>query len=314
MSNYRRKLMSKNGEVAMLLAREFISYDEGDRIKTIKDYAENFNTGRGTVQSAIKFLEREGAISLESRGHLGTFILSVNHKKLWDISDFKVIMGVMPLPYSKRYEGLATGLYKAFEKADIPFSLAFMRGAEKRIEALDLGKYDFAITSKLAAIHEREKFEFIDIIHNFKEYSYVGQHIIIFRDNEEKVIRDGMRVGIDPDSPDQSLLTKYECKGKNVKYIETSYSQIMDKLKNNKIDAAVWNKDEVDEKRKNLNYNIQPLTNSKSLDMNEVDTIAVMVINNENSDFKKIIDKFIAMDYIEEIQEQVLNGNIIPMY
>ncbi|NLW41295.1 MAG: GntR family transcriptional regulator, partial [Tissierellia bacterium] len=67
MQSSKRKLMSKNGEVVMLLAREFISYDVGDRIRTIRDYAEIFNTGRGTVQSAIKLLESEGAIRLESR-------------------------------------------------------------------------------------------------------------------------------------------------------------------------------------------------------------------------------------------------------
>ncbi|WP_317920462.1 GntR family transcriptional regulator YhfZ [Tepidimicrobium xylanilyticum] len=304
--------MSKNGEVAMLLAREFISYDVGDRIRTIRDYAEIFNTGRGTVQSAIKLLESEGAIRLESRGHLGTFILSVDFNRLWSIADFGVVMGVMPLPYSKRYEGLATGLYKAFEKANIPFSLAFMRGAEKRIQALDMGKYDFAITSKLAALHEKDKYEYIDVVHIFNEGSYVGEHIIIFRDNNINRIEDGMRIGIDPASPDQFLLTQYECEGKNVKYIETSYNQIVEKLKNKEIDAAVWNEDEIREK--GLKFNIKKLTNQKSLEVNKKDTAAAMVINNENLEFKKIIKKYIDMNYIEEIQEEVLKGNIIPMY
>lgn len=312
MQSSKRKLMSKNGEVAMLLAREFISYDVGDRIRTIRDYAEIFNTGRGTVQSAIKLLESEGAIRLESRGHLGTFILSVDFNRLWSIADFGVVMGVMPLPYSKRYEGLATGLYKAFEKANIPFSLAFMRGAEKRIQALDMGKYDFAITSKLAALHEKDKYEYIDVVHIFNEGSYVGEHIIIFRDNNINRIEDGMRIGIDPASPDQFLLTQYECEGKNVKYIETSYNQIVEKLKNKEIDAAVWNEDEIREK--GLKFNIKKLTNQKSLEVNKKDTAAAMVINNENLEFKKIIKKYIDMDYIEEIQEEVLKGNIIPMY
>lgn len=312
MQSSKRKLMSKNGEVAMLLAREFISYDLGDRIGTIRDYAESFSTGRGTVQSAIKLLESEGAVKLESRGHLGTFILSMDFNKLWSIADFGVVMGVMPLPYSKRYEGLATGLYKAFERAKIPFSLAFMRGAEKRIQALDMGKYDFAITSKLAALHEKKKYQYIDVVHIFKEGSYVGEHIIIFRDNNMDKIEDGMRIGIDPASPDQFLLTQYECQGKKVEYIKTSYNQIIEKLKNEEIDAAVWNKDEI--KEKGLKFNIKKLSNQKSLEINKKDTAAAMVINSENIEFRMIIKKFIDMDYIEEIQEEVLKGNIIPMY
>ena len=306
------KLMSKNGEVAMLLARELISYNVGDRIRIVGDYAESFNTGRGTVQSAIKLLENEGAIRLESRGHLGTFILSIDYKQLWNISDFGVIMGVMPLPYSKRYEGLATGLYKTFEKADIPFSLAFMRGAGKRIQALDMGKYDFAITSKLAAIYEKDQFEFVDLMHIFKEGSYVGEHIILFRDNDVNEIEDGMRIGVDTTSPDQFLLTKYECEGKDVKYIETSYNQIVEKLKNKEIDAAVWNEDEI--KEKGLEFNTHKLRNPKSLEISKNDTRAVMVINNNNLDLKNIIKKFIDMEEIENIQEKVLEGQIIPMY
>lgn len=312
MYSCKRKLMSKNGEVAMLLARELISYGVGDRIRTVGDYADNFKTGRGTVQSAIKLLENEEALKLESRGHLGTFVLTIDYKKLWNISDFGVIMGVMPLPYSKRYEGLATGLYKAFEKADIPFSLAFMRGAGKRIQALDFGKYDFAITSKLAAAHEKNKFEFIDVMHIFNEGSYVGEHKILFKDDGVNQIEDGMRIGIDTDSPDQFLLTKYECEGKNVKYVETSYNQIVEKLKNKEIDAAVWNEDEI--KEKGLKFNMHKLKNPKSLEINKNDTMAVMVINNNNLELENIIRKFIDMDFIEKIQTKVLDGTMIPMY
>lgn len=309
---YKRKLMSKNGEVTMALAREFISYDIGDRIKTIEEYADNFGTGRGTIQSAIKFLRDEGAIELESRGHLGTFILSMDYKKLWNISDLGTIMGVMPLPYSKRYEGLATGLYKAFEIADIPFSLAFMRGASKRIETLDFGKYDFAITSKLAAIYEQNNFSSIEIIYEFGEKSYVGEHIVLYKDGNAYKIDDGMRVGIDLASPDQFLLTKYECEGKSIEYVETSYNQIIEKLENEEIDAAIWNEDEIIEK--GLKHNISKLKNPKSLEVDEQAATAVMVTHKDHAEIQNIIRKFINMEIIKNTQKQVISGDIIPMY
>ena len=254
MQYYKKKLMSKNGEVTMGLARELISNDVGDRIKTVEQYADNFGTGRGTIQSAIKFLRDEDAITLESRGHLGTFILSMDYKKLWDISDLGTIMGVMPLPYSRRYEGLATGLYKAFEMAAIPFNLAFMRGASKRIETLSFGKYDFVISSKLAPIYKQREYPSIEIIYEFGKNSYVGEHMLIYKGDEGCKIDNGMRIGIDPTSPDQFLLTKYECEGKNVKYVETSYNQITEKLENGEIDVAIWNEDEIIEK--GLKYNM----------------------------------------------------------
>ena len=311
MDYYKRKLMSKNGEVTMYLAREFIIHDIGDRIKTVEEYADNFGTGRGTIQSAIKFLRDERAIDLESRGHLGTFMLSMDYKKLWDISGFETIMGVMPLPYSKRYEDLATGLYKAFEMANIPFSLAFMRGAGKRIETLGFGKYDFAITSKLAVDPKHSNFSSIEIISELGQESYVGKHVIIFADKKQNKILPNMRVGIDPDSIDQLILTKYECQGLKVDFVEISYAQIFHNLKNNLIDAAIWNGDELNEQL--LDYGIVPLSNGNSNNEKE-DTIAVIVANKDNKILKDILTKRIKIEEISKVQEKVINGTMIPSY
>lgn len=259
----------------------------------------------------LNFYEFEGAIDLESRGHLGTYILFIDYKKLWAISDLGTIVGVMPLPYSKRYEGLATGLYKAFEIADIPFSLAFMRGASKRIEALRFGKYDFAITSKLAVAPGHSKVSSIEVISEFGEKSYVGKHVIIFADKKQNKILPNMRVGIDPDSIDQLILTKYECQGLKVDFVEISYAQIFHNLKNNLIDAAIWNGDELNEQL--LDYGIVPLSNRNFNNENE-DTIAVIVANKNNKMLKDILTKTINIEEISKIQEKVINGTIIPTY
>lgn len=312
MNNYKKKLMSKNGKITIQLAREMLTFQDGARIETVGKYAERFNIARGTVQSALKFLQEIGAIGLESRGHLGTYIIKIDYKKLWEVADFGVIMGVMPLPYSKRYEGLATGLYKTFEKAEIPFSLAFMRGATKRIEALTLGRYNFAVISKLAATLEMRKSSDIEIVHEFREGSYVGNHVIIFRNNKESQICDGMRVALDTTSIDQAILTSYECEGKDVEYVDTPYNQILQKLKNNEVDAAIWNVDEIQEK--NLEYNICPLSNPKTKEIDKEDTIATIVVSKDNIDFGDILKKFIKMNEVEETQGKVMNNNIIPIY
>jgi hypothetical protein len=312
MGNYQSKLMSKNGKVIMQLSRELITCNIGERIKTVEEYANIFRTGRGTVQGGLKFLEEEEALKLESRGRLGTYIVKIDYEKLWSISNFGTIMGVMPLPYSKRYEGLATGLYKAFEKAKIPFSLAFMRGASKRLEALKLGKYDFVVTSKLAVNVEMSYFSNIEIAYEFGPKSYVGQHVVIFREKNVTQIEDGMRIGIDTSSPDQYLLTKYECEGKKVEYIETSYNQIIKKIESGEINAAIWNEDEI--KEKGLNLNICSLKNVKTINISNMDTIAALVVNKNNDDFKNVVSKFINMNIIKHIQNEVLDGKLIPSY
>lgn len=307
-----KQLLSKNGRAIMLLSQEMFSYEVGDRIRTISDYVELLGTSRGTVQSAIKFLQEERCIRLESRGHLGTFITEMNHKQLWEYSDFGVIMGAMPLPYSKRYEGLATGLYKAFEEKEIPFSLAFMRGANKRIEALNFGKYNFAILSKLAAETQRNSHHDLHIVHEFQPGSYVGNHVVVFRNSRVHRIEDGMRVGFDASSIDQSMLTEVECEGLDVAYVATPYNQILQKLEMNEIDAAIWNVDEI--KEKNLDFHIQPLQKEQARELDHKGTIATIVVSQDSMVIGRIMQRLLELDAVEEIQKQVIEDKMIPVY
>ncbi|STI93804.1 amino acid transporter [Escherichia coli] len=53
----------------------------------------------------------------------------------------------MPLPYTRLYEGLASGLKAQFD--GIPFYYAHMRGADIRVECLLNGVYDMAVVSRL---------------------------------------------------------------------------------------------------------------------------------------------------------------------
>lgn len=312
MSFYRNKLISKNGIAIISLSREIFTLDVGDRIKTVEQYSEELKLGRGTIHSALRFLQKEKAITLESRGHLGTFISFIDYKKLWSIGDVGTIIGVMPLPYSKRYEGLATGLYKNFEAANLPFGLAFMRGATQRIEALYSERYNFAVVSKLAASLEIEKSNDIEILYEFPENSYVGRHVVVFGDKNQKEITSKMRVGIDPYSLDQIVLTNYECEGKDVEFVEISYNQIFNNFKNNVIDAAIWNGDELLEKGEN--YGIAPLSNEKSINISKEDTIAVIVVMKNNNIIKEILSKFIDGKEVSKIQKQVIDDKITPMY
>ncbi len=307
-----KKLMSKNGVVAVLLAREFISRLPADRIQTVGAYAKRFKTGRGTVQAALKLLQEEGAVTLESRGHLGTFITDLDYQMLWKLAGLGSMRGVMPLPYCKRYEGLATGLYKAFEAAALPFNLAFMRGAHKRAEALAAGDYDFAVTSELAAGYERRQFGNLEILRLFGVGSYVGGHKIIFRDSLRHKLEAGMRVGIDRYSPDQFLLTKYECEGIEVEYVETSYNQILNKLNSGQIDAAVWNKDEILEKR--LNYTMGGLSNPQSVEVSAQAARAVLLVSRERAEIKTVLLRSLKCGTVEETQAEVLSGRLIPKY
>lgn len=307
-----KDLLTKNGIAVTLLSREFLSIKKSERILTIGEYSKKYNLGRGTIQSAIKYLEDNDAIKLDPRGHLGTFVEEINYKKLWDFAGLSIISGVMPLPYSKRYEGLATGIYKAFDKENIPFNMAYMRGSERRIDALENGKYDFAILSMLAAKLNIESGKNIDIVEDFGLNTYVNSHKIIFSDDRKKEIENGMRVGLDPTSIDHFILTCYECQNKDVEFVELSYNQIISNIINKKIDAAVWNYDEILDR--GLQINNIPLRSKKSIEINADNTKAVIVVAKDNWGINKIIERFINKNEVINIQNDVLSNKILPEY
>ncbi|SHJ33136.1 Helix-turn-helix domain-containing protein [Clostridium amylolyticum] len=303
------KLMQKNGIIAVTLAREFLSNEVGDRILTVAQLAEKYSTARGTIQSALKFLQDYEAISLEARGHLGTFITSINYIKLLDVADIKTILGVMPLPYSKVYEGLATGLYNTLVTSNISVGLAYMRGANTRVEALREQRYDFAVISKLAAQHYISEGHDIEIIDEFGDFTYVNEHILMFSKGSKNTIEDGMKIGIDYSSLDQVILTKYHCQGKNVEFVPLIYSQILNSILRGEIHAAIWNKDDLQDR--DIKIPFKPINNSI---FSYKDTNAVIVANTENSSFNTLLKKFINKEKVLDIQKKVINGEITPNY
>jgi DNA-binding transcriptional MocR family regulator len=307
--NIKLQLMQKYGLVTIKLAREFITMTVGDRINTIAEYAAKYETARGTVQAALKLLEENKAVRIEPRGHLGTFITNINYEVLWEYTDFSTIMGVMPLPYSKLYEGLATGLYKEADNGNFPFSLAYMRGAENRIKALSKGRYDFAVVSKLAAQHSIKNGSSIDIALQFGKYSYVNEHVMVFSHTHKKSIEDGMKIGVDKSSIDHYLLTLAQCREKMVEIIDLPYNQVVQKLMTGEIDAAVWNIDEIVERKLNINYYPLEVNNFSG-----EDTEAVLIINKSNYGIKNLMEQFIDCDKVVEYQRRVITGELIPNY
>lgn len=307
--NAKVKLMQKSGIIVMKLAQEFMAMEAGDRIDTVANYSERFVTARGTVQSALKLLSDNKAVSIEARGHLGSFITYIDYKKLLEYTDVTSIVGTMPLPYSKLYEGLATGLYKNMEKSKIPFNIAYMRGAKNRIDAMNKGRYDFAVVSKLAAKQEIQNGMNIYIVIEFGVFSYVSEHALIFNDPSKMNIEDGMKVAIDRSSIDHTILTIRQCRGKDVEFVELPYNQIITKLAGGVIDAAIWNIDEIIEKKIDIKY--YPLSDNE---FDNMDTEAVLVMNKNKSQLGNFIKRFLNRDEILAYQKKVASGELIPSY
>ena len=306
--DYHQKLLSKNGLSTMTLAKEFLFWKLGEKIPTVSDLKEKVGLARGTIQNSIKFLQENGAIKLESKGHLGTFLIAKNTAILLAFAGITSIVGVMPLPYSKRYEGFATGLIVAMENQyNLPASMAYMRGAANRIAMLLADRYDFAIISRYAANNIMKKNDSVQIVKAFGRHSYLSEHVIVFHDAKCKAIENGMKIGIDNDSIDQKVLTEHACEGKQVEFVQVEYNQILEKIISGELDAAIWNEDEITDKHLHINYVSLP---SDNID----DTEAVMVVNTQRREMAGLLSELIDVQIVLDNQKLVLEGKITPSY
>lgn len=293
----------------MCLANMMLSIQQGERIPTVQEFSVKIGLARGTIQNALKFLIDQNAIELESRGHLGTFLKKKNMRALFGFAGIDSIVGVMPLPYSKRYEGLATGLITGLENQyDIPMSLAYMRGAQNRIAMLMDGRYDFAIVSQYAAqgIIKNDKAK-IRIVKSFGRQSYLANHILLLHNNNANGIRDGIRIGVDKDSVDQMKLTEKVCKDYTVEFVPMNYNNVIDFVVKGKVDAAIWNEDELQDKALDINY----------IEVNsdhQADTEAVLVVKRENETMFRLLDEIISVETVLDTQRLVMEDKISPSY
>lgn len=305
----KRKLFNKNGMMVTNLAKEFISLEEGDRIATVAEISSKYKTARGTIQSALKFIVSHGGIFLESRGHMGTFIIRLDYLKLLELADISFMVGVMPLPYTKRYEGLATGLYNS-ELADrFSLNLAYMRGAKKRLESLLQGRYDFAVMSEMAAKEFIKQGINIERVLNFGKDSFVTDHVLLFHNPSSKGITEGMKVGIDSSSLDHEMIIHSIIKDLKVELVDLPYNMLKNKLIMGEIDATLITLDELEDSKFISNYILVD-----SLINDHINTEAVIVVRGDRKEVGSILRKFISVKKILELQKDVINNKIIPNY
>lgn len=300
----------KKGIVVNYLASDLLQLKKGDRLLSVSEYQNKYDTSRGTVQNAFTYLKKENAIQTKSHGHLGTFIEDIDYFILQKFAISESILGTMTLPYSKLYEGLATGIYEAFKDNQIALNMAYIRGSKERIYSISQKTYRFAVVSRFAAKQAIEQNKPIEIVVDFGNHTYLSEHVLLFSEPKRKRIVDNMRIAIDYDSFDQYILTQKMIEGKNVRLVSMPGHQIIFALKNGTIDAGIWNFDEINDRAYPDIYYSKISEENINLDM----SASVIICQEEDSSMKTIFKKNIDKNKILEVQNKVKNGEIIPSY
>ncbi len=297
-----RAFIKKEGIALVSLSRYLLTVKEGERLRTIEDLSDEFSLSVGVVQNSMKVLESAGSIRLERRGRNGTVLTHRNMPTLLQQADFGNLVCAMPLPYTRLYEGLASGLKKQFTQ--LPLYFAHMRGAGMRIDCLIEGMYDMAVASRLAADSYLLRGEVLEVF-NLGAHSYVDCHQLICRQGKYNDIQ---RVGFDANSPDQRLLNEIAFAGREVEWIETPYNDCLHDIEHGVIDAAIWNIG-----------NLNPI---KGLEAHRLEgdpryhqaTEAVILVRNDNVVLLRLLNMLVDVSRLLAHQQSVVQGDIDPRY
>ena len=104
--------INKEGAAIINIARYLMTTSVNERLKTIDMLSEDIEVSVGFIQKALSTIEKQGAVVLSRQGRNGTFISKLDYHALVRLAGFSHFVCAMPLPYTKHYEGLASGLKK----------------------------------------------------------------------------------------------------------------------------------------------------------------------------------------------------------
>lgn len=277
------KLQKAIGE----LAKDILNRKSEENLDTITNYSEHLELSLGTIQKALKELTDIKVIDLKKKGKYGTAIESIDYKKLLQVLKVDYLLCVMPITYSQRYKKIMDNIANSL-KIPIPLYFSHMRGGYVRLKLIEEGVYHFGVVSKLAAQNAIDSGFNLEIIEEFGARTYVTKHVILKR-KDCKIVN----VGKDPESNDHIFLTDFNFqKNENIKFIDIKYLEVIENLINEKIDAAIWNYDDVLDKMIHLEKHgimIEELTENEG---NLLATESVIVIRKDNDVIKNIFKKF----------------------
>ncbi|WP_130810855.1 GntR family transcriptional regulator YhfZ [Olsenella sp. Marseille-P4559] len=301
-------VLNKAGITTQRVAVKLCGIPLGTRIPTVSELQESCGASRGNVQKALAALKDSGAVTLEAHGQNGTLLTAVDYLSLADACGRRHLVGTMPLPYTRRYEGLATALYTLFNEGGMRSFITFLRGSEARVQMLFDGSTDYVVMSQMALEEYIRAGCDLEVALTCGSFSYVGRHVLLVAD-AARTDWSGARVGIDESSVDQSSLTRRYFADEQVDYVPVQYTHIVNMLLAGELDVGIWNEDDVHMKTSGLAT--RPLSDLGAQDSN---TRAVVVVRADDPFSRQLIRSLASAEKIEDIQRQVMEGRLAARY
>jgi len=284
--------------------------EEGRRLPSVRDIAAEMQVSIGSASKALTSLETVGAVTISRRGHLGSFVEERSLGDLWAIGEQEPLVIAMTLPSNPRFEGLATALKMVPTRAGVRSYIICIRGAAQRLHALREYRCHVAAMSRLAA--EALCSETEQVVLRLPAGSWVWDHRIYSRHIPSQSPH-RLRVAIDRTSPDHERLTELAFAGNEVEFSQTSAWQIPRLLADGRVDAALWDSDDMDAHPGHQCMS-QPLPQSIRSVIGDTDTTAVLVVRRESVSVSAILRTLFHSGEIMDIQRMVIDGEMVPEF
>jgi len=296
------------------LANYLLPMNKGDQLLSTRELAELFDASLGSISQTVNNLEEIGAVKINRRGHLGSFLEEKTVGMLWSIIENGPMVIALTLPTFPKCEGLATALHSLLNGAGIETYLTFIRGSLNRIRALRHNQCHAVVTSALTTDELKSNKE--EVIMTLPPQSFVMDHRVFYRRKREETSRP-LRVGIDNDSFDVKYLTELEFSGIDVEFYQISFIQIDRHIEKSfrdaQLDAAISNIDHFDPlvSSEISSRPLSPQTQALIGDRNSSAAIITKAGSNPTSiALKELLDP----QEIMEIQQKVVDGKMVPRY
>lgn len=304
------KNASSGEELQRRLAAYLLGVKVGERLPLVRELAHAHQSSIGAISNALNELEQRGAIQLQRRGHLGSFLMSRHVGELWQISEQSPFLIAFPLPNSLLLEGLATGLKSLVAQTGIDVYLTFIRGSNTRLKALRTNKCHMAVMSAFAAKEMTDASE--ETWLELPPRTYVREHKVFYRPKRTNPAAP-LRVGVDWDSFDVYRLVEMEFAGEDIQLMPMSYIQIPRLLVGDHMDAVIWS---IDDLQYLLSQNIQARSLSAKVQaaVDWSDTAATLTVRSASESVCAVVSETLRIQELVSIQQKILSGEMVPEY
>jgi len=297
-------------DIVPALARQFLAeLEPGSRLPTVRTLAHEHRSSNSSVHAAIGRLEQAGAITIETRGRAGAFLVERSVDRLWVMTKTGPLVIALPLASSPRYEALATAIKQILTASGLDVILMFVRGSRQRLQAVREGRCHLAAMSSFAAteLSDEDDALVMELLPN----SYNTGHRVFYtsRGMESRPLR----VVVDKHSADQQLLTALEFAEAEVRTLPAMTAQIARMLAGGEADAAVWTIDEM-QTRWPAGVLDRPLSSAVRERIGDRDTRAVLVGRSVDAPALRAVCAVLDAREVERIQLDVIAGRMVPEY